>query len=71
MENGLTPGARKLRQASRSKLLDGLELRIPATQVTAVRTGEAYWELPGQMNAHDTEMPVLTRGTGPRPDSHP
>jgi hypothetical protein len=39
---------------SRSKLLDGLELRVPLGKVVGVRVGDAYWELQEQMDGRNT-----------------
>lgn len=58
-------------RASRSKLLNGLELRIPVTQVTGVHTGDAYWELPGQMDALDTGRAVTLKREYEPSDSQP
>jgi hypothetical protein len=48
---------------SRSKLLDGLELRVPLATVTGVRASGAYWELPEQMDAVNTTRSAQTKGT--------
>jgi hypothetical protein len=48
---------------SRSKLLDGLELRIPLAKVAGVRASRAYWELQEQMDALNTTRAAQTRGT--------
>ena len=58
-------------RTSRSKLLDGLEVRIPVTQVTGVHTSDAYWELPQQMDARDTTEEVTTKGAYGSSDGQP
>jgi hypothetical protein len=48
---------------SRSKLLDGLELRVPVANVTGVRVADsAYWELRDQMDARNAMGEGRTRG---------
>jgi hypothetical protein len=48
---------------SRSKLLDGLELRVPLAKVTGVRVSDsAYWELQEQMDARNAAGEGRTRG---------
>jgi hypothetical protein len=51
-----------LRQ-SRSKLIAGLELRVPLAKVTGVHVSTAHWELPEQMDALDTARAAQTKGT--------
>jgi hypothetical protein len=59
-------------RTSKSKLLDGLELRVPLAEVTAVHVSDAYWELPGQMDARNTTGETLRKGgTGEPPDGQP
>ena len=48
---------------SRSRLLDGLELRVPLAKVTGVHVSDAYWELPEKMDARNTRRSAHTRGT--------
>jgi hypothetical protein len=48
---------------SRSKLLDGLELRVPLAKVTGVRVVDsAYWELRDQMDVRNAMGAGRTRG---------
>ena len=48
---------------SRSKLLDGLELRVPLAEVAGVRVSDsAYWELREQMDARNAAGAARTRG---------
>jgi hypothetical protein len=49
-------------RTSRTKVLDGLELRVPLAEVTGVHVGDAYWELPEQMDARDNVRATTTRG---------
>ena len=56
---------------SRSKLLDGLELRVPLAKVAGVHVSDAYRELPEKMDARNTRRSVLTRGTYDPPDMEP
>ncbi len=57
---------------SRSKLLDGLELRIPLATVTGGYAADsAYWELREQMDARDTTEAALTKGTYEPSDTQP
>lgn len=46
---------------SRSKLLDGLELRVPLSNVVGVQVSDAYWELRQRMDARNTTRASLTR----------
>jgi hypothetical protein len=50
-------------RTSRTKLLDGLELRIPLAEVAGVRVSDSYWELRGQMDARNTTREAQTKGT--------
>jgi hypothetical protein len=45
---------------SRSKLLDGLELRVPLAEVAGVRVSDSYWELRDHMDGRNA------RGAGQR-----
>ena len=57
---------------SRSKLLDGLELRVPLAKVVGVHASDsAYWELREQMDALDTTRAAQTRGTYEPSDMQP
>jgi hypothetical protein len=56
---------------SRSKLLDGLELRLPLAKVTGVHVSDAYWELPEKMDARNARRSAQTRGTYDPPDLDP
>jgi hypothetical protein len=57
---------------SRSKLLDGLELRVPLAKVAGVHASEsAYWELREQMDARDTTRAAQTKGTYEPSDMQP
>jgi hypothetical protein len=56
---------------SRSRLLDGLELRVPLAKVAGVRVSDAYWELPEKMDARNTRRSVQSRGTYDPPDLEP
>ena len=56
-------------RTARSKLLHGLELRVPLSEVTGVHVGDAYWELPEQMDASTTTAEVTRRGAYPASDS--
>lgn len=48
---------------SRSKLLDGLELRVPLAEVAGVRVADsAYWELREQMDIRNAAGEGQTRG---------
>jgi hypothetical protein len=50
-------------RASRSRLLDGLELRVPLAKVAGVHVSDsAYWELPDQMDALNTTRSAQTKG---------
>jgi hypothetical protein len=54
---------------SRSKLLDGLELRVPLTKVTGVHVSDAYWELRDQMDGRNARRETQTRGSYAPPRS--
>ena len=56
---------------SRSKLLHGLELRVPLAKVAGVHVSDAYWELPEKMDTRNTRRSVLTKGTYDPPDMDP
>ena len=57
---------------SRSKLLDGLELRVPLAKVVGVHASDsAYWELQAQMDARDTTRAAQTKGTYEPSDTQP
>ena len=57
---------------SRSKLLDGLELRVPLAKVVGVHASDsAYWELREQMDARETTRAAQTRGTYEPSDMQP
>jgi hypothetical protein len=58
-------------RTSRSRLLDGLELRVPVAKVTGVHVSDAYWELPEQMDARNTTREAQTRGTYEPSDRQP
>lgn len=58
-------------RTSRSKLLDGLELRVPLAKVTGVHVSDAYWELPEQMDASNNTAEVTRRGAYPASDAQP
>jgi hypothetical protein len=47
---------------SRSRLLDGLELRVSLAEVAGVRVSDSYWELRGQMDARNARGAGLRRG---------
>jgi hypothetical protein len=50
-------------RTSRSKLLDGSELRVPLANVTGARAADsAYWELRDQMDARNAMGAGRTRG---------
>lgn len=56
---------------SRSKLLDGLELRIPLAKVAGVYVSDAYWEPPEKMDARNTRRSAQTRGIYQPSDMEP
>ena len=56
---------------SMSKLIDGLELRVPLARVAGVHVSDAYWELPEKMDARNTRRTAQTRGTYDPPDMDP
>jgi len=58
-------------RTSRSKLLDGLELRVPLADVAGVHVSDAYWELREQMDARNTTREAQTRGTYEPSDMQP
>ncbi len=57
---------------SRSKLLAGLELRVPLSKVVGIHGSEsAYWELREQMDGRNTRRAARTRGTYEPSDTQP
>jgi hypothetical protein len=56
---------------SRSRLLDGSELRVPLAEVAGVRVSDSYWELRDQMDARNTTRAAETKGTYEPPDTQP
>jgi hypothetical protein len=58
-------------RTSRSKILDGNQVRIPVAKVAGVRVTQAYWELPEQMDIRDTERAAKTKGTYEAPETQP
>jgi hypothetical protein len=58
-------------RTSRSRLLDGPELRIPLAKVAGVHVSDAYWELREQMDARNTTRESQTRGTYEPSDMQP
>lgn len=57
---------------SRSKLLNGLELRVPLAKVAGVHASDsAYWELQEKMDARDTMRSSQTKGTYEPSDTRP
>lgn len=56
---------------SRSNLLDGLELRVPLTEVAGVHVSDSYWELRDQMDGRNTTKAAQTRGTYEPPETQP
>ena len=58
-------------RTSRSKLLDGLELRVPLANVAGVHVSDAYRELPEKMDARNNRRSALTRGTYDPSDRDP
>jgi hypothetical protein len=56
---------------SRSKLLDGLELRVPLADVVGVHVSDSYWELRDQMDARNAMGAARTRGTYEPPETQP
>jgi len=56
---------------STSKLLDGLELRVPLADVTGVRVSDSYWELRDQMDARNAMGTGLRKGTYEPPEMQP
>jgi hypothetical protein len=56
---------------SRSRLLDGLELRVPLAEVAGVRVSDSYWELRGHMDIRNAMGDGQTRGTYQPPDHQP
>jgi hypothetical protein len=47
---------------SRSKLLDGLELRVPLAEVAGVHVSDSYWELRDHMDARNSTGAGMTKG---------
>jgi hypothetical protein len=58
-------------RTSRSRLLDGSELRVPLAEVAGVRVSDSYWELRDQMDARNTTRAAETKGTYEPPDTQP
>jgi hypothetical protein len=56
---------------SRSKLVDGLELRVPLSKVVAVQVSDAYWELREQMDGRNTRRASQTRRSYDPPPMQP
>ena len=57
---------------SRSKLLNGMELRVPLAKVAGVHASDsAYWELQEQMDARDTMRSSQTKVTYEPSDMQP
>jgi hypothetical protein len=56
---------------SMSKLLDGLELRVPLAKVTGVPASDAYRELHEKMDSRNSRRSALTRGVYDPPDMDP
>jgi hypothetical protein len=56
---------------SRSKLLDGLELRVPLAKVVGVHVSAAYWELREQMDGRNTRRAAQTKGSYDPPPTQP
>jgi hypothetical protein len=57
---------------SRSKLLDGLDLRVPLSKVVGIHVSDsAYWELREQMDGRNTRRAAQTRGTYEPSDMQP
>jgi hypothetical protein len=47
---------------SRSRLLDGLELRVPLAEVAGVHVSDSYWELRDRMDIRNARRGGLRRG---------
>ena len=57
---------------SRSRLLDGLELRVPLSKVVGIHVSDsAYGELREQMDGRNTRRAAQTRGTYEPSDTQP
>lgn len=57
---------------SRSKLLDGLELRVPLSKVAGIHASDsAYWELREQMDGRNARRAAQTRGSYEPSDTQP